>query len=177
MNIQSLLTSELKSYQIKEILNLKNTHWKYGYVSQKNWFKKNVKKTDLHNILINEGKISGYTFLGSRTYHVIKKNGDSKVLENYLLFHSLILKTQLRNYKNLSQFMNFNNKIITSNKKPSFLLCHKDKINMYKHFGWKLLQNEDFEVKDHNHKLVGMTFNFNQLLGRNIDRYNFYYYI
>tara|TARA_B100000579_G_C22811712_1_gene845608 strand:- start:1237 stop:1770 length:534 start_codon:yes stop_codon:yes gene_type:complete len=177
MNIQSLLTSELKSNQINEILNLKNTHWKYGYVSQKNWFKKNVRKTDLHNILISNGKISGYTFLGFRTYHVIKKNGDSKVLKNYLLFHSLILKSQFRKYKNLSRFMNFNNKIIRSNKKPSFLLCRKDKINMYKRFGWKLLQNEDFEVKDHTHGLIGMSFNFKQILGEESDKYNFYYYI
>ena len=46
MKFQSIKTSELDKKQIDQILNLKNTYWKYGYESQLTWFKKNSHKTN-----------------------------------------------------------------------------------------------------------------------------------
>ena len=71
MKFQSIKTSELDKKQIDQILNLKNTYWKYGYESQLTWFKKNSHKNDVHNLIIINDEIVGYTFLGNRTFEIL----------------------------------------------------------------------------------------------------------
>ena len=73
-HLLSKLTNQLSKKQIKMICRLKNIHWKFGIVAQKNWFKKNIKKNDIHNLLILNSKLIGYTLLRKRTYFIKKKN-------------------------------------------------------------------------------------------------------
>ena len=48
-------TFNLTRKDIREIINLKNSHWNYGFSSQLNWFKNktNVFKSDFHFFLKN----------------------------------------------------------------------------------------------------------------------------
>ena len=57
---------ELSKSEIRNICYLKNSEWNYGMRSQFEWFKSNVKKNDLHNLLLLNGKLIGYTFLRKR---------------------------------------------------------------------------------------------------------------
>jgi len=68
LQILSKQTLELKSTEIKEICNLKNTHWNYGIKSNLIWFKKNVKKKDIHNMLYTNKKLIGYTLLRNTSF-------------------------------------------------------------------------------------------------------------
>ena len=52
-------------------------------------------------------------------------------------------------------------KVIKKNNLKSFLICDDDLINYYLKFEWKLLNNKDFEVKDHKFSTNGMIFNEN----------------
>ena len=47
----SKTTPLLSKKEIKNICILKDTQWKYGIKSQLNWYKKNIKKEDIHNLL------------------------------------------------------------------------------------------------------------------------------
>ena len=71
MNISNLVliskkTSKLSNKEIKSICLLKNTYWKYGISDQLKWFKINVKSYDIHNMLLINNELVGYTLLRSR---------------------------------------------------------------------------------------------------------------
>ena len=51
IKLSSTKTQKTKKNQIKQICLLKETNWKHGFKSQINWFRKNVKNQDIHNLL------------------------------------------------------------------------------------------------------------------------------
>ena len=61
--LKSLTTDKLKKKSIFEICKLKNTYWNYGIQSNLSWFRKNVKKKDIHNLLIIKIKLSVIPYL------------------------------------------------------------------------------------------------------------------
>ena len=87
MNYQliSITHSELKTVQIKSICQLKDMEWKFGIKSQLKWFKKNIKKNDIHNLFYIKSKLIGYTLLRQRTCKI--NNSTKKV--KYLLFDTI----------------------------------------------------------------------------------------
>ena len=63
ISILSKNTNKLTLNEKRKILMLKNEFWKKGIVSQQNWFKKNIKISDIHNLLFFKKKLAGYTCL------------------------------------------------------------------------------------------------------------------
>ena len=59
MNFFSKRTDKLNKIQIDEICKLKNSHWEYGFKSQRKFFRNNVSQADIHNLVINHKKIIG----------------------------------------------------------------------------------------------------------------------
>jgi len=57
--ISSKKTFQLNNKEISQICYLKNTHWKTGLKSNLDWFKKYVKKNDIHNLLFAEDNLVG----------------------------------------------------------------------------------------------------------------------
>lgn len=169
MKIQSLLTSNLDNKQINQIISLKNSHWKYSKKSQINWFRNKLQNYDLHNILTKKKLIIGYTLLKKRTLYLTNK----KKL-NYLNFETLILNKKFRNFIYLAKLMRFNNLIIKKEKKISFLECNKDKINMYKFFGWVLLKKKQIKILDKKSNKNIMIYNYNNKI---LKKRKFYLYI
>ena len=147
-------TKNLRKTEINEICKLKNFEWKYGFNSQKSWFKKNIKLKDFHNILLIKKKIYGYTCLRKRTYRIDKKNYKN------LLFDTLIVNSSLRKNGFGKLIMIFNNYIIKKNKLPSFLVCRKKTLNFYKDNNWRQLKNKNFKIMDQKFpNQYGMMFN------------------
>ena len=116
MIFQSIKTSKLDKRQLNKILELKNSYWVYGYKSQLNWFKKNAYQNDLHNLILVNDEIIGYTFLANRHCETYKSNKIKKK-KLYILFSSLILNKKFRNFFYASKLMAFNNRIISKKKK------------------------------------------------------------
>lgn len=143
LNIISIKTSNLNKKQINEIILLKNSHWKFTIKSQINFFKKEIKKNDLHNLLFFNKKLIGYNCLRWKIFTIKKKS-------NFLLFDTLIIKKKYRRKNYSSLFMNFINFIIKSNNIRSILICEPQLINFYKKYEWKILNEKihpDFRVK------------------------------
>jgi hypothetical protein len=136
LTLKSVKSINLNKIILREILLLKQSHYKYRFDSQINHFKKNYKQDDLHNLLFFNGKLIGYTGLRK-----IKIKLDSKN-KKIFLFDTLILKKKFRKKSFSPILMSFNNFIIIKNKMPSFLKCNKDLINFYKKFGWKKISNK-----------------------------------
>ena len=144
-------TKELRNIEIKKILILKNSFWKFGIKSQKKWFKENVKKRDVHNFLFLNSKLIGYTLLRLRKIKNLKSF--------YFLLDTMIIKKELRKKRYGKLLMKFNNDIISKNKKIGFLICKKKEIGFYKKFNWKNLSKRKYKLSEMNSIQYGMVFN------------------
>ncbi len=153
LKLLSIKTEKLSSDQIFQICTLKNSHYNYGLKSNIEWFKKNCKKNDIHNLIYKNGAFIGYTLLRNRTFFI------KKVKKKYLYFDTLIINKKFRKQKISSLLMNFNNYIILQQKKMSFLFCKKRMIKFYEKFGWKKINNKNYSLYDHKYKSNGMLFN------------------
>ena len=153
--LKSITTSKLSNNEIKQICLLKNQHWKFGINSQFKWFKNNVKKFDLHNLLYIKSKLVGYTLLRKRTYKIknLKNNN------HYLLFDTLVIDKKFRGMKFSNLLMSFNNEIIKLSGFSSFLICRNKLIDFYKKNNWNKLNKKSFSVEDHQFSSNGMIFN------------------
>lgn len=150
----SIKTKELNPKILLQIIKLKKSFWHYSIKSHYFWFKKNIDKNDIHNLLIFNNNLVGYTALRKRFCFIKKKI-------SYLYFDTLIIKKKFRGIGLFPILMYFNNFIIKKNKERSFLLCNKNSINLYKDFNWKLINKNKFYTPDHKNFKCGMIFNFN----------------
>ena len=143
--LSSSKSSDLSNVQIKLICKLKDQEWKFGIKSQINWFKKNIKKDDIHNLFYIQSKLIGYTLLRVRTCKI----NQIRNIKKYLLFDTLILEKKFRKKKNSYLMMNFNNTIIEQKKYFSFLICKNELLNFYKKFGWKKIKNKNVIIENY----------------------------
>lgn len=152
--LKSINSYALTNKEITKICLLKNEYWKFGLKSQRNWFKNNIKKYDIHNLLFVNHILVGYTALRKRTFFV------GKIKNKYLLFDTLIINKKFRGKQFFSRLiMNFNNSIIQQSGLISFLMCENEFINFYKKNNWIVLNKKKFKVIDHIYLTNGMIFN------------------
>jgi len=163
-SLVSLKTSKLNINKIIQISNLKDSQWRFGINSQIEWFKKNIKKNDIHNLLYLKSKLIGYTLLRRRSF-----NNNNKLKKRYLLFDTLVIHKDYRNKKLCNLLMIFNNTIIRETRLFSFLICNNDLVDFYKKYSWIKLNKKNINVIDHPFSTNGMLYNTNK-----IKKYNFY---
>ena len=163
-SLVSLKTSKLNKNKIIQISNLKDSQWRSGINSQIEWFKKNIKKNDIHNLLYLKSKLIGYTLLRRRLF-----NNNNKLKKRYLLFDTLVIHKDYRNKRLSNLLMIFNNTIIRETRLFSFLICKNDLVDFYKKYDWIKLNKKNIKVLDHPFSTNGMLFNTNK-----IKNYNFY---
>ena len=135
-------TFQLKNCQINSICKLKNTHWNYGYKSNLEWFKKNVKSYDIHNLIYYNSKLIGYTVLRDRTLYIKKKK------LKYFYFDTLIIDKKYRSKGISNYLMKLNDHVIKQNNKISLLICKNNLIKFYKKFDWKTASKKKFFISD-----------------------------
>ena len=154
-SLTSIISYKLQNKEIEEICFLKDKQWKFGIKSQMKWYRKNIKKNDIHNLFYIKSKLVGYTLLRKRTCEIRSLNKRT----NYLLFDTLIIDKKYRG-KNLSNLlMSFNNTIIKQSGYFSFLICNKELVSFYKKNNWKRLNKKIFNIADHPFSSNGMIFN------------------
>lgn len=141
-------TNQLKRNILKKILILKNSHYKYGYASQLEYFENSFKSNDIHNILYFKKKIIGYTALRNINIKIYKKK------EKCFLFDTLIIDKKFRKKKLASIIMAFNNYQIKNNFKFAILFCEKNLLNFYKKYSWEKLSQKHIDFKKYNKNLM-----------------------
>ena len=137
---ESLKKREINANQIELLCRLKNTFWKFGLISNKEWFFKNVKSNDLNLFLKKDKVLIGYTLLRKRIFKKSKKKGF------FLYLDTLITSKKLRNKGYGQLLLAYNNYIIKKNKLHGFLLCRKKNINFYRKMGWKLIAKNKYKI-------------------------------
>ena len=151
----------LTNLLINKICELKNSYWHFGLKSNKNWFKKNVYKNDIHLLMFkdkNKTILVGYTLLRKRKYFANNRFG------YYFYLDTIIIDKAFRGKKIGQLMMKQNNITIKKNKIPAFLICNKRLINFYKLNKWKIIKKNYFKLSDHKIKnKYGMVFNFKKI--------------
>ena len=165
-SLVSLKTSELNKNKIIQISKLKDSQWSFGINSQIGWFKKNIKKNDIHNLLYLKSKLIGYTLLRKRTCKI----ENSKKNTQYLLFDTIVIDKKYRDMKLSYLLMSFNNTIIKQSGFISFLICSNKLVSFYMKHDWKKLNKKTFNVVDYPFSSTGMVFNKK----KDIKKYIFY---
>jgi len=155
LKLVSIKTKNLNKKLIKQIIVLKNTHWKYSLKSQLGFFNKNTKNEDQHNLLILNKKIIGYTLLRRKKIKI------KKLKKNYFLFDTLILNQSYRKSGLARILMNFNNYIIKKYKRPAILVCDKKVRNFYTKSGWKQTTKKNKWFVNFNLKKPKLYFSYN----------------
>lgn len=166
-NLYSITSYKLTHNQIKLICLLKDKQWKFGIKSQIEWYRKNVKKKDIHNLFYIKSKLVGYTLLRKRTCKIKGLNKNIK----YLYFDTLIIDKKYRDKSLSNLLMRFNNTIIKQSGHFSFLICKKELVSFYKKNEWVKLNKTNFKVIDHLFATNGMIFNIQK---KNKNKYFFY---
>ena len=163
----SVRTKFLKKNQIASICALKNTFWPWTQPKQIKWFKKNVKKNDINNLLIFNNQIIGYTLLRKRKSYI---NNKSLI---YYYFDTFIVNRKYRHRGFGKALILFNIKILKKLKKHAFLTCAKKEVSFYRKYNWKILSNKMFKIMDHKHfwfkktsNVKGMTFNLTRKVNK-----------
>lgn len=166
-NLYSITSNKLKQNQIKAICLLKDKQWRFGIKSQIKWYRKNVKKNDIHNLFYIKSKLIGYTLLRKRTCKIKGINNNIK----YLYFDTLIIDKKYRDKSLSNLLMQFNNTIIKQSGYFSFLICKKELVGFYKKNGWIKLNKTNIKVIDHLFATNGMIFNTQK---KSKNKYFFY---
>jgi len=94
MKIFSIQTKDLSQETINKIINLKVSHYKFKKKLQLSWFNNHIKKTDIHNLLINNKEIIGYNCL--RKIKILKIISKKQEKINAILFDTLIINKKYR---------------------------------------------------------------------------------
>ena len=136
MKLSTIKTRNLSKNIIKKIINLKKTHYKFTFKQQLAWFKNNIKQSDDHNILWNQGEVIGYNCL--RQSKIIKNINRKEEIVNFLLFDTLLINKKYRNKKLSSFIMKKTNSIALKKKLFAFLVCDKMMVPFYKKYDWKV---------------------------------------
>jgi len=158
LSLISLKTSNLKKEQIFKIVKLKNSHWKTSINKQLEWFRKNIKKNDIHNIIYLNKNMIGYNCLRNRKFKI------NKVHKSYFLFDTIVIQRKFRSRKLGKKLMELNNEIINKKKKFSILLCTSSKVDFYKKNNWEILNLK---------KKTLVTFNYKKKLVMIYNKKNF----
>lgn len=155
MKIKVLRKNKINNSLKTEICKLKKTFWNYSLKSHKEWFKKNVRKNDIHILLFNEKQLVGYNLLRKRNYYLELKK---RIKKNYYYFDTLIVKKKFRK-KNLSKKI-LDRSLSFSRKTnlPLILICKKKHVNFYKKFSFQLLKKNNFKFMDHKFKFNSMIY-------------------
>jgi len=163
-NLISINTQKLKKDKVIQICKLKDSQWSFGIKSQLEWFKNNIKKNDIHNLLYIKSKLVGYTLLRRRSF-----NTKNQIKKKYILFDTITIHKEYRNKKLSNLIMIFNNTIIKETVLFSFLICKNDLVGFYKKNNWIKLKKKNIKVIDHPFSTNGMLFNTNKT-----QKYYFY---
>jgi hypothetical protein len=154
IKLECKTTKYLSKKDISNICSLKKEQWKFSINSQLDWFRKNIKKNDLHNLLFYNKKLIGYNVLKKRTLYI------NKIKKNYFLLDTLIIDKKFKKKKLSNLLMILNNMIIKKSKLASFLICKNNLINFYKKFLWKKNNKIIIRFVDSHVILNTMFFNF-----------------
>ncbi len=146
-------TNRLNRSELKKILIIKNTFWKFGLSSQKKWFKRNVRPFDYNFLFYLGKKLIGYTLLRKREYTIRSKE------KSFFLLDTIIIDKNYRSLQLGSKLIRDINNFIFKKKIISILYCKKNTVDFYKKNNWSVLPKKNIHSSFHKKNRHFLIFN------------------
>jgi|TARA_B110000902_G_C14088374_1_gene505852 hypothetical protein len=153
--LKSIKHKKIDKKILNKIVNLKIEEWDYNKKLQFKWMNAKLNDDDLHNLLIINDIICGYTCLR------VKQFTYKRVNKEIYYFDTLIIGKKFRskiiNKKKYSDIlMKFNMKIINNDFSLAILVCKKQLVKFYEKYEWTI--SKSFKINK-NIKYFRMLFN------------------
>ena len=136
-------TIELEKSELNAILELKQQHWKYDYESQLQWFKKNIKKNDLHLLIYEQAELIAY--LNAVWIDVEINSEQIKALG----IGNVCVALCYRNIGFGQLLMATINSFLKSQNICGFLLCKDALVAFYEKSDWKVIVPQKVTIDQH----------------------------
>lgn len=153
-----------------QICKLKDETWNYGIKSQLDFFEKNYKPSDLHNLMFLGDELIGYTALKKRSLICLTLYNKKKKYF-FLHFDSFIIKKKYRGFNYGQILMSYNNNKIINTNLPSFLICNNSLKFFYSKHLWKLMPKSKYMINKKNINLNLMHFYPNEIFLNKIKKF------
>ena len=150
--------------ELKKIIKLKNSEWKYNFSSHIKWIKDFLKPYDMHFLLFKNNQLVGYNLLRKRLIFDTINNSQKSY---FFYFDTFIIDKKYRKKGYAGYFINKINNFILKHNKLGLLLCKKIHINFYKKYKLKKVIKKKFKFLDKKTRLNIMVINFNKNKFRN----------
>jgi hypothetical protein len=155
LTFKSFIKKDLNAKLIKDICILKKQEWKFGMRSQLNFFNKNTKKNDIHNLFFLKKELIGYTVLKINPKDISFLREKKK----FILLDTFIIKKKYRKLQLGNILMHYNNNKIIALKLPAFLMCNKKITQFYKNNYWEIKNSNQVRYLNRNIKKNFLCFN------------------
>lgn len=148
MEFVFLVQSQLTEQDLEKIISLKKIHWNYSTEEHKNWINNNIKKDDIHVLMLENEVLVGYmnliqteVFLNNEIQHFLGIGNVCSLEKGLGYGRELLIGVQ--NY-------------LFENNYKGILFCKDKLVGFYTKFGWTLIDGSKIISK--NYKNVNVMF-------------------
>lgn len=149
-DIKIISHSEITKELLDEIIMIKNAAWPYSHEDQKRWIKENLKKFDLHVLLLENGKHVAYLNLIKIEFEM-----DSVPFSGYGIGNVCSLVKGKGWGKNILKLVN---QFLNSNKQIGILFCKEALVKFYLENDWILIEKENLAINQFHENIKCMIY-------------------
>lgn len=138
MKIHFIKHSDLDTYYLLKIIDLKNQHWDYSTQEHEDWIKNNIAKDDFHLLLTDNNDIL-LAYLNMTNIEVVQ---NSQIKISGFGIGNVCVDKGFNNKGLGLLLMQIANYHIKNLEKQGFLLCKTSLVSFYKKANWQLFDGE-----------------------------------
>src|SRR5947209_1919910 len=131
MEFKFCMHSQISSKELRNIIELKNIHWKYTVDQHLSWIKENILDADIHVTMYKNNKLLGYLNLV-----VIKVKLNNKDCDIYGIGN---VCSRENGYGYGKELLIGIQQYLIENDCRGILFCKNALVPFYKKFGWDLI--------------------------------------
>ncbi len=144
---------EATKSQLDEVIRIKSITWTHPYELQIDWFNKNLIDTDIHAILLLDGKSVAYLNLID-----ISINIDGETINGYGIGNVCSI---VKGKGWGKEIMMLTNRFLEKENKTGLLFCRDRVLQFYKKCKWNIINKKKLTLNFNNDSIETMIFNRN----------------
>lgn len=152
---------DMSQHDLDEVIQIKSTQWSsYSYHDHLEWITKNLKSSDIHIVLMEDGKNLAYVNLIDLDLEIDGSKRKGLGVGNVCA----IRKGQGFGHK----IMEHVNRYITESENIGLLFCKKPLLKFYKNLGWRVLDSKSYAINCENLEVMILNEQFSVIEGVSI---------
>ena len=150
LNIRFLHNLEITERDIKEIIKIKQSYWKYAFEEHKRWMRENLNDEDYHLLVMNGNDLIGYLNIVQLDILIDGEKTSAYGIGNVCIYD------QYSKQGVGTLMLHVLNFYLNKQTYPSMLLCKEQLVKFYSASGWMIYQG-NVRLEGHDFTDVLMT--------------------